>query len=187
MKNIMKHLVSSNSTGFRYCLEILILCVMFLVPTVGSLTLLSNYTDKKLHASSGQENKGTLQINQTMLERKSVQNDAKALMSIIDDTSVRVFLNSVKCSDYFLSKYSFLSQYFLDTDSSFYSDMKSIKSITIDYTGKDEDSKEDSVVWLLKVDIIYTGLQNTEEQGSYLLILEYNSKNELNDYERIKL
>ena len=65
--------------------------------------------------------------------------------------------------------------------------MKSIKSITIDYTGKDEDSKEDSVIWLLKVDIIYTGLQNTEEQGSYLLILEYNSKNELNDYERIKL
>lgn len=180
MKNIRRSLVNNNSTGFRYWLEVLILCIMFLVPTVGSLTILSNYTDKKFHTSS-EENTGTLQLNQTMLERKSVQNDAKSLMSIIDDTSVRVFKDSVKCSS------SFLSKYFTDSSSKFYSDMQSIKSITIDYTGKDEDSKEDSVVWLLKVDIIYTGLQNTEEQGSYLLILEYNGKNELNDYERIKL
>lgn len=178
-----------DSTGFKYCLEIIFLCVMFIVPTVGSLMLLRSHIEKQMGTSSSLEKEESepIVLNQTMFERKGVQNDAKALMSVIDDTSARVFLNSVKCSDYFLSKYSFLSQYFLDTDSSFYSDMKSIKSITIDYTGKDEDSKEDSVVWLLKVDIIYTGLQDMEESSSYLLILEYNSKNELNNYERIKL
>lgn len=170
-----------NSTGFRYCLEIVFLCVMFLVPTVGSLMILRGYMDNKLGTSNKNESSDTIVLNQTMFERKGVQNDAKYLMSIVDDTSVRVFKDSVKCSD------SFLSKYFTDTGSSFYSDMRSIKSITIDYTGKDEDSKEDSVVWLLKVDIIYTGLQDTEESSSYLLILEYNDKDELNDYERIKL
>lgn len=170
-----------NSTGFRYCLEIVFLCVMFLVPTVGSLMILRGYMDNKLGTSNKNESSDTIVFNQTMFERKGVQNDAKYLMSIVDDTSVRVFKDSVKCSD------SFLSKYFTDTGSSFYSDMRSIKSITIDYTGKDEDSKEDSVVWLLKVDIIYTGLQDTEESSSYLLILEYNDKDELNDYERIKL
>lgn len=170
-----------NSTGFRYCLEIVFLCVMFLVPTVGSLMILRSHMDNKLGTSSKKESSNTIVLNQTMFERNGVQNDAKYLMSIVDDTSIRVFKDSVKCSK------SFLSKYFTDTGTSFYSDMKSIKSITIDYTGKDEDSKEDSVVWLLKVDIIYTGLQDTEESSSYLLILEYNDKDELNDYERIKL
>lgn len=175
--------MKKDSTGFKYCLEIVFLCVMFIVPTVGSLMLLRSHTDKKMGTSSSSEKEESNQIvlNQTMFERKGVQNDAKYLMSIVDDTSVRVFKDSVKCSD------SFLSKYFTNSGTDFYSDMKSIKSITIDYTGKDEDSKEDSVVWLLKVDIIYTGLQDMEENSSYLLILEYNSENELNNYERIKL